>query len=90
MNGRHHGPFEVGVDVYVLGLLWGHGRRGHHHPGGLDLGRHVHPLRRGRVVRVLQGQQGLELLLLEQTADRLLRRRWRWWRGRWLRLWRRN
>ena len=86
LNGRHHCPFEVGVDVYVLGLLRGHGRRGHHHPGGLDLGRHVHPLRRGGVVRVLQGQQGLELLLLEQTADRLLRR----WRRRRLRLWRRN
>lgn len=75
MNGRHHGPFEVGVDVYVLGLLRGHGRRGHHHAGGLHLGRHVHALRRGGVVRVLQGQQGLELLLLEQAADRLRRRR---------------
>ena len=89
LDGRHHGPFEVGVDVYVLGLLRGHGRRGHHHAGGLDLGRHVHPLRRRGVVRVLQGQQGLELLLLEQTADRLLRRRRRRRRRR-LRLWRRN
>lgn len=75
LNGRHHRPFEVGVDVYVLGLLRGPGRRGHHHPRGLDLGRHVHPLRRGGVVRGLQGEQGLQGLLLEQASDWLLLRR---------------
>lgn len=82
LDGRHHCPFEVGVYVYVLGLLWGHGRRCHHHPGGLHLGGHVHTLRGRGVVRVLQGEQRLELLLLEQTSDRLLLRRWRRRRGR--------
>ena len=82
LDGRHHCPFEVGVYVYVLGLLWGHGRRCHHHPGSLHLGGHVHTLRGRGVVRVLQGEQRLELLLLEQTSDRLLLRRWRRRRGR--------
>ena len=41
------------------------------------------------MVWVLQGKQRLELLLLEQTSDRLLLRRRRRRRGR-LRLWRRN
>lgn len=90
LDGRDHCPFEVGVYVYVLGLLWGHRGRGHHHPRGLYLRGHVHSLRRGGVVRVLQGEQRLQLLLLEQTSDRLLlRRRWRRWRW-WLRLRRRN
>lgn len=90
LNGRHHRPFEVGIYVYVLGLLWGHRRRRQHHPWGLYLGRHVHSLRRRGVVRVLQGKQRLQLLLLEQTSNWLLLRRRRWWRRGRLRLWRRN
>lgn len=89
MHGRHHRPFEVGVYVYVLGLLRGHGGRGHHHPRGLNLGRQMHSLGGRGVVRVLQGEQRLQLLLLEQTPDGLLRRRRRRWRWR-LRLRRRN
>ena len=42
----------------------------------------MHTLRGRGVVRVLQGEQKLELLLLEQTSDRLLLRRWRRRRGR--------
>lgn len=88
LNGRHHRPFEVRVYVYVLGLLGGHGGRGHHHPRGLYLGRHVHALGGRGVVRVLQGEQRLQLLLLEQTSDGL---RWRRrWRRRRLRLRRRD
>lgn len=82
LHGRHHRPLEVGVYVDVLGLLRGHRRRGDHQARGLHLGRHVRPLGRRGVLRVLQGQQGLQRLLLEQAPDGLLlgrrrRRRWR-------------
>lgn len=40
----------------------------------------MHSLRRGGVVRMLQGQQGLQGLLLEQASNGLLLG-WRW-RGR--------
>lgn len=61
----------------VLGLLWGHRWRGHHYPGRLHLGWHMHSLWRGGVVRMLQGQQGLQGLLLEQASNGLLLG-WRW------------
>lgn len=79
LHRRHHGPFEVGVDVDVLGLLWGHGGRGHHHPRGVHLRRQVQSLWWGGQVRVLQREQGL---LLEQAPDRLLLQRRRWGRLR--------
>lgn len=50
---------------------------------GASIWGHVHTLRGRGVVRVLQGEQRLELLLLEQTSDRLLLRRWRRRRGGW-------
>lgn len=37
----------------------------------------MHSLRRGGVMRMLQGKQRLQLLLLEQASDWLLLRRWR-------------
>ena len=77
LDGCHHRPFEVGIYVDVLGLLRSHRRRGHHHPGGFHLGRHVHPLRWRGVVWGLQGQQRLQGLLLEQAPDGLLLGRWR-------------
>lgn len=90
LNRSHYGPLEVRIDVYVLGLLWSYRRRGHHYSRGLYLGRHVHSLRWGGVMWVLQGKQRLQLLLLEQAPDWLLLRRWRWRRRGRLRLWRRN
>lgn len=73
LNRGHHCALEVWVDVDVLGLLRSHRRRRQHHSRGLHLRGHVHTLRWGRVVRVLQWEQRLwVLLLLEQAPDRLL------------------
>lgn len=58
-------PLEMRIDVDVLRLLRGHRRRSQQHPWGLHLGGHVYSLRWGRVMGVLQGEQRLQLLLLE-------------------------
>lgn len=72
LTGGHHGPLKWGL----MCMFWaaaGSREEGSSSRGGLYLGRHVHPARRG-VVLVLQGQQGAEAKgQLEQTADRLLR-----------------